>query len=154
MLTEEERQEIEEETRKYRHRRAAGPEALKIVQNHRGWISAESLRDIARFLDVTDDELDSVGTCYNLLFRKPVGRHRILVCDSVSCWILGTVQIQDFLCQRLGIELGQTTADGRFTLLPIACLGVCDKGPALMIDDDLHVNLKPENIDAILARYE
>jgi len=154
MLTEEERREIEAETKKYRQRRATGPEALKIVQRHRGWISSENLRDVARLLDMTDDELDSVGTCYNLIFRKPVGRHCILVCDTVSCWILGGERILDLLGRRLEIDPGQTTADGRFTLLPIACLGACDKGPAMMIDDDLHVNLDPEKIESILAQYE
>jgi NADH-quinone oxidoreductase subunit E len=154
MLTEEERREIEEETRKCRYRQAAGPEALGIVQKHRGWISPESLGDVARFLDMTDDELDSVATCYNLLFQKPAGRHRILVCDSVSCWIMGGEQIRDLLSRRLGIDWGQTTADGRFTLLPTSCLGACDKGPAMMVDDDLHVDLQPEKLDGILAGYE
>lgn len=154
MLTEQERSEIEAEMRKYRLKRAVGPEALKIVQKYRGWISRESLTDVARLLDMTDDELDSVGTCYNLIFRKPVGRHRILVCDSVSCWITGSERILDYLSRRLGIDLGQTTTDGRFTLLPTACLGACDKGPAMMVDDDLHVHLDPESIDQILEKYE
>ncbi len=154
MLTEEERAEIEREMSKYWLKRAVGPEALKIVQKHRGWISRESLTDVARILDMTDDELDSVGTCYNLIFRKPVGRHLILVCDSVSCWIMGGERIQDRLSRRLGIDYGQTTTDGRFTLLPMACLGACDKAPAMMIDDDLHVNVDLEAIDQILEKYE
>jgi len=154
MLTEQERTEIEQEMGKYRFKRAVGPEALKIVQRHRGWISAETLSDVARLLEMTTDELDSVGTCYNLIFRKPVGRHRILVCDSVSCWIVNGQQVQDYLSHRLGVELGQTTTDGRFTLLPTACLGACDKAPAMMIDDDLHVHLTPEKIDRILEEYE
>jgi NADH-quinone oxidoreductase subunit E len=153
MLTEQERNEIEQEMRKYRLKRAVGPEALKIVQKHRGWVSSESLTDVARLLEMTDGELDSVGTCYNLIFRKPVGRHRILVCDSVSCWIVGSERIQDYLSRRLGITFGQTTTDGRFTLLPTACLGVCDQAPAMMVDDDLHVDLDPEKIDRILEKY-
>jgi NADH-quinone oxidoreductase subunit E len=154
MLTEDERAEIEREMSKYWLKRAVGPEALKIVQKHRGWISRESLTDVARILEMTDDELDSVGTCYNLIFRKPVGRHLILVCDSVSCWVMGGERIQDCLSRRLGIDYGQTTTDGRFTLLPMACLGACDKAPAMMIDDDLHVNVDLEAIDHILERYE
>jgi len=154
MLTQQERNEIEEEMRKYRFKQAAGPEALKIVQKHRGWISAESLRDVAHFLGMTDDELDSVGTCYNLIFRKPVGRHCILVCDSVSCWIMGSERIQDYLMRHLAVEFGQTTSDGRFTLLPAACLGVCDRAPAMMVDDELHVNLDPETIELILEKYK
>jgi len=154
MLTEQEKNQIEEEIRKYRLKRAAGPEALKIVQEHRGWVSAESLRDVAHFLDMTDDELDSVGTCYNLIFRKVVGRHRILVCDSVSCWITGSERIRDYLKRHLAVELGQTTTDGRFTLLPSACLGACDRAPAMMVDDELYVNLDTEKINSILEKYE
>ncbi len=154
MLTEQERAEIKEEMRKYRFKRAVGPEALKIVQKHRGWISSETLSDVARLLDISEGELDSVGTCYNLIFRKPVGRHRILICDSVSCWIMGSERMSDYLSRRLGVELGQTTTDGRFTLLPMACLGACDKAPVMMVDDDLHVNLDPDKIDRILEEYE
>jgi NADH-quinone oxidoreductase subunit E len=154
MLTEQERNEIEEELRKYALKRAAAPEALKIVQKHRGWVSAESLRDVAHFLDMTDEELDSVGTCYNLVFRKPVGRHVILVCDSISCWIMGSERIRDYLARHLAVEPGQTTTDGRFTLLPSACLGACDRAPAMMIDDDLYVDLDPEKIDVILKKYD
>ena len=87
MLTDQEKKEIQRELGKYAQKRAAGPEALKIVQRHRGWVSDENLSDVARFLDMTDEELDSVATCYNLIFRRPVGRHVILICDSVTCWI-------------------------------------------------------------------
>ena len=83
-----------------------------------------------------------------------MGRHVIRVCDSVSCWIVGYEQIRDHLRQRLQVEFGQTTADGRFTLLPIVCLGACDRAPAMMIDEDLYGNLTPEAVDAILERYE
>ena len=153
MLTEQERIEIDEETRKYPFKGAVGIEALKIVQKHQGWVSAESLKEVAHYLGMTSDELESVASCYNLILRKPVGRHLILVCDSVSCWVMGSDGIQNCLTRRLGVELGQTTADGRFTLLPSACLGVCDRAPAMMVDDELYVNLDPEKIDIILERY-
>jgi NADH-quinone oxidoreductase subunit E len=83
-----------------------------------------------------------------------VGRHVILICDSVSCWITGYENLLTHLKQRLGVELGQTTADGRFTLLPVVCLGACDLAPVMMIDEDLHGRLTPEKIDAVLAHYE
>jgi len=153
MLTDEERREIDEELRKYDRKSAAAPEALKIVQKYRGWISDESLDDIARHLDMTNDELDSVATCYNLIFRKPVGRHRIFVCDSVSCWLMGYEQVIEHIKRRLGVEFGQTTPDRRFTLLPIACLGACDKAPAMIVDEDLHVELTPTKVDEILDQY-
>jgi len=153
MLTEAEKREIDEELRKYHRKRAAAPEALKIVQKYRGWISNESLDDIARYLDMTDDELDSVATCYSLIFRKPVGRHRIFLCDSVSCWLMGYEQVLERIKRRLGVDFGQTTPDRRFTLLPIACLGACNKAPAMMVNDDLYVELSPANVDEILDRY-
>jgi NADH-quinone oxidoreductase subunit E len=154
MLTDQEKKEIQQELGKYAQKRAAGPEALKIVQRHRGWVSDENLSDVARFLDMTDEELDSVATCYNLIFRRPVGRHVILICDSVTCWIMGYEDLFDRLKQRLGIGLGQTTSDGRFTLLPVACLGACDKAPAMMIDEKLYVDMNISKLDEIIELYE
>ncbi len=154
MLTEEERKEIEVELKKYAQKRAAAVDALKIVQRHRGWISNNSLKDIALFLDMTDDELDSVGSCYNFIFRKPVGRHVILICDSISCHIADYESILEHLENRLGITFGQTTMDDRFTLLPAACLGACDKAPAIMVDDELYGKVAPDKIDGILEKYQ
>jgi NADH-quinone oxidoreductase subunit E len=154
MLTEEEVQEIEAEARLCECKRGASVEALNIVQRHRGWISDESLCDVAGLLEMTPDELDGVATFYSLIFREPLGRHVILICDSVTCWIMGYESLLEQLESRLGIGLGETTADGRFTLLPVACLGACDHAPAMMVDEDLHVDLTVEKIDAILAQYE
>ncbi|HWU39650.1 MAG TPA: NADH-quinone oxidoreductase subunit NuoE [Candidatus Acidoferrum sp.] len=154
MLTEQEQGEIATELRHYPEKRAACIEALKIVQRHRRWVSDESLRDIAAFLEMTPEELDGVATFYNLVFRRPVGRHVILICDSISCWIMGYDRLLSRLEERLKIQPGDTTADGRFTLLPIVCLGTCDHAPALMIDEDLYQDLAPEALDGILERYE
>jgi NADH-quinone oxidoreductase subunit E len=154
MLNEEERSEIEAELGHYPEKRAACIEAMKIVQRHRRWLSDESLHDLAPILAMSVEELDGVASFYNLLYRKPIGRHVILLCDSVSCWIMGMTRLREALRERLGIEPGETTADDRFTLLPIACLGICDHAPALMIDEDTHVDVEPERLDAILARYE
>lgn len=153
MLTEEEKHEIDEEAQQFLSRRAAAPEALKIVQRRTGWISDKLLDEIANYLGMTSAELDSLATFYNLIYRRPVGRHVILICDSVSCYVMGYEPMLAHLNRRLGINLGETTADGRFTLIPIACLGACDHAPAMMIDDDFHGDLTPERIDAILARY-
>ncbi|MFB3830067.1 MAG: NADH-quinone oxidoreductase subunit NuoE [Bryobacteraceae bacterium] len=154
MLTEQERREIEEEVAHYPDKQAVCIDAMKIVQRRRGWISDESLRDIAELLEMSPAQLDGVATFYNLLYRKPVGRHVILLCDSVSCWIMGYEEQRRHLRERLGVEFGQTTPDNRFTLLPIVCLGCCDRAPAMMIDDDLHTGLTPEKIDRILEGYK
>ena len=154
MLTAEEKKEIEAEFPRYERKRAVCVEALKIVQRHRGWISDEALGEVAEFLDMTPAEVDAVGTFYNLILRKPVGKHVILVCDSVSCWIMGYERIRRHLQDRLGIGFGETSSDGVFTLLPVVCLGACDLAPAMMIDDQLYGNLDPEKIDEILSTYQ
>ena len=154
MLAPEERTEIEAEFPHYPNRKAVCIDAMKIVQKHRGWVSDEGLRDIAELLDMSVADLDGVATFYNLLFRKPVGRHVIYLCDSVSCWIMGYDRQREHLIDRLKIQPGQTTPDNRFTLLPIVCLGCCDHAPAMMVDDDLHLDLTPEKIDSILEGYK
>ncbi|MGA8281313.1 MAG: NADH-quinone oxidoreductase subunit NuoE, partial [Desulfobacterales bacterium] len=110
MLTTEEIEEIQAEFQRYEQKRAVCIEALKVVQRRRGWVSDDALRDLARHLEMTADELDAVATFYNFIFRKPVGRHVILVCDSVSCWIMGYDRILARLKERLGIGFGETTA--------------------------------------------
>ena len=154
MLTADERKEIEAAGARYPVRRAAALEALQAIQRGRGWVPDEDLREAAALLGLTVDELDGLASFYSLVFRKPVGRHLILVCDSISCWIVGSERILDRLTRRLGIGLGETDAEGRFTLLPVACLGACDHAPAMLIDGELHGDLTPEGIDSILERYQ
>jgi NADH-quinone oxidoreductase subunit E len=154
MLNKEEIYEINEEIKQFPIRQAACIEALKVIQKHHGWVSDEHVEDLARLLEMSPDEIDNVATFYNLVFRKPVGRHVILICDSVSCYIMGYDRILKHLKDKLGISYGETTGDNRFTLLPIPCLGTCDHAPAFMIDHDLHRDLTTENIDKILSKYE
>lgn len=153
MLTDTERQEIQSHMAEYPYKRAACIEALKIVQRERGWVSDENLKDIAALLEMTPSELDNVATFYNLIYRKPVGKRVILLCDSVSCWLMGYERMREHLNERLGIDFGETTADGEFTLLPMVCLGDCDHAPVMMVGNDLHNNLDPEKIDQVLERY-
>ncbi len=153
MLTPEEQKEIEAEMAHYPIKESVCIDALKIVQKHRGWISDETLQEIAQFLHMSADQLDSVATFYNLIFRQPVGRHVVFYCDSVSCWLLGCNRLRDDLSRRLGVRPGQTTPDGKFTLLPIVCLGACDHAPVMMVDSELHRDVTPQNVGAILEKY-
>lgn len=153
MLTEQEKTEIEATFHEYPRKQHATLSALRVVQNHRGWISDEALADIAELLEISPDALDSVATFYNLIFRRPVGQHIIRVCDSVSCWIMGYEQVRAYLAERLGIDFGGTTPDGRFTMLPIQCLGTCDHAPALMLDEALYRDLTRDKLDQILEQY-
>lgn len=154
MLTPEERQEIQGELPRYPYKQAVCIGAMRIVQRHRGWLSDESIRDIAELLEMPAAELESVATFYNLIYRKPVGRHVILLCNSVSCWIMGYERLREHLSNRLGIQFGETSSDGRFTLLPIVCLGVCDHAPALMVDNELYRDLSLESVDQVLETYQ
>jgi NADH-quinone oxidoreductase subunit E len=154
MLSEKEILEINAELAHCATKASASIEALNIVQRHQGWISDESLKEIARILEMTPDELDAVATFYSFIFRKPVGRHVILVCDSVSCWVMGFNPLLDLLKTNLDIAFGETTRDKRFTLLPISCLGACDRAPAMMVDDDLYGPVTPEMMEEILDKYK
>lgn len=151
-LTAEEKHEIDHEMTLYPDKRAVGLEALKIVQKHQGWVSDESLMGVAEYLGMSAHELDGVATFFNLIFRRPVGRNVILFCDSVSCWIMGCDRIKEHISNRLGIDYGQTTADGEYTLLPVPCLGDCDRAPVMLLDGEQHRNLTAEKIDQLFAQ--
>ncbi|MGM0576879.1 MAG: NADH-quinone oxidoreductase subunit NuoE [Myxococcota bacterium] len=154
MLSEQEIAEIEQEVRILPQRRAGCIEGLKVLQKHRGWVDDDAVADLADLLGMTPDEVDSVATFYNLVFRRPVGRHVILLCDSVSCWIRGYEDVRDALREHLSVDFGQTTGDDRFTLLPMVCLGDCDHAPAMMVDEDLHRHVEPAKVGEILEGYE
>jgi NADH-quinone oxidoreductase subunit E len=151
MLSDSERQEIEQLVRRYPTKQTASIDSLLVVQKHRGWISDEALKDVAIFLEMTPDELDGVATFYTRIFRKPVGTHVISVCDSVSCFIMGGETLMRHLEKRLGIRAGQTTTDGRFTLVPNVCLGHCELAPVMLVGQEVFGNLTEERIDRIVT---
>lgn len=153
MLNDQVKQEINTELSHCATKQSASVDALNIIQRHHGWVSDEHLREAADLLDMTPAELDAVATFYSFVFRRPVGRHVILICDSISCWVMGYNPLLDVLKDRLGIAFGETTSDNRFTLLPISCLGACDRAPAMMVNDDLYGPVTPEIIESILMKY-
>lgn len=147
------RLEIEHCIAHYDDSRAASIDALKIVQRRHGWVPDGAIGVIAQMLDIPGSDLEGVATFYNRIYRMPVGRHVIAVCDSISCFLMGFDQIYGQLQVKLGIQPGQTTADGRFTLLPVCCLGACDRGPVLLVNEDTHVNVSVESLDRLLEQY-
>jgi len=149
VLSQQEIDEIEAEIKHLPDRRSAAIDALKIVQKHRGWVSDESLKATAKLLGMSVEELDGIATFYSLIYRYPVGEKVVMYCDSVSCWIMGCNNVRDQFKEKLQIEPGQTTEDGKYTLLPVTCLGDCDHAPAMMVGDDLHHDLTPESLDKI-----
>ena len=153
-LSPEEIAEIEHEVSLVPRKDGAAVDAMLIVQRHRGWVSDESIRAIAALLEMSAEELDGIATFYNLIFRQPVGEKVILLCDSVSCWLRGCDNVKAAISDKLGVDYGETTADGRFTLLPVPCLGACDRAPVMMVGDDLHTHLDEADLSAVLAGEE
>jgi NADH-quinone oxidoreductase subunit E len=147
LLAEQEIADIENEISHLPNRASAAIDALKIVQSYRGWISDESLNAIAELLDMSAGELDGIATFYNLIYRQPVGEKVILYCDSVSCWLMDGDVVCEKIKQKLGVDYGGTTADNKYTLLPVTCLGDCDHAPAMMVGEELHHDLTTDNIE-------
>ncbi|GAC1628385.1 MAG: NADH-quinone oxidoreductase subunit NuoE [Nevskia sp.] len=153
VMSDEERADIEHALHHYDDNRAASIDALKIVQAKHGWVPDGAIAPIGEILGIPASDVEGVATFYNLIFRRPVGRNMIKICDSISCFLTGYDEVRNAISAKLRINLGQTTPDMRYTLLPICCLGACDKGPVLMINDDTHGNLSPETIPALLEQY-
>jgi NADH-quinone oxidoreductase subunit E len=131
--------------------RAACTDVLRYVQAQRRFITDALLGEIGVMLGMSTAELDEVATFYNLIFRRPVGETVLFLCDSITCWMLGQPELQAHLHRRLGIRPGETTADGRLTLLPIVCLGHCDHAPAMLLGTALHGDLDRDRLDELLC---
>ncbi|RLA48804.1 MAG: NADH-quinone oxidoreductase subunit NuoE [Gammaproteobacteria bacterium] len=153
VLSEAELTAIDREISHVPYRSAAAIDALKIVQSHRGWVSDENLRAIAHHLEMSAAELEGIATFYNLIFRRPVGNKVILLCNSISCWIKGCDNLQKKVSEQLGVDLGQTTPDNRYTLLPVTCLGACDKAPVMMVGDDLHEDVTEQAVQTLFGDH-
>jgi len=152
-LSETERSAIEHELHHYEDPRAASIEALKIVQKERGWVPDGAIYAISELIGIPASDVEGVATFYSQIFRQPVGRHIIRVCNSMVCFIAGHESVVEEIQSSLGIAPGQTTADGRFTLLPVCCLGNCDKAPAVMVDDDTFGDVQPGTVAKMLEGY-
>ncbi|SNT69218.1 MULTISPECIES: NADH-quinone oxidoreductase subunit NuoE [unclassified Psychrobacter] len=153
ILTAQEIEAIHEFMHHYPQARSASLDALKIVQKRNGWVDDAQVNAIANILDIPVTDIDGVATFFNRIYRQPVGRHVILICDSVACFLTGYEALSTELRSQLGIEYGQTTSDGRFTILPICCLGNCDKGPAVLIDEDTYGPVQPDEVAQLLELY-
>jgi NADH-quinone oxidoreductase subunit E len=124
---------------------------LRAIQSHHGWVPDDGVLLTAETLGVLPVEVEEVATFYDKIFRRQVGRRVIHVCDSICCWVTGAEMIAEHLQKSLEIGLGETSADGMFTLLPTCCLGACGDAPAMMIGLTTYGHLTPEKIDRILS---
>jgi NADH-quinone oxidoreductase subunit E len=132
--------------------REAVVDVLKALQTHYGWLTDDAVEEAAALLGLTPLQVDELATFYEMLYRRPVGKRVIHVCDSISCWAMGGETLLAHLARSLDVQPGGTTADGLFTLLPCCCLGNCGEAPTLMVDDTLHGRVTPEKVAGILAR--
>lgn len=144
--------EIDKEISHAPYRSAVAIDALKIVQKYHRWVSDERLQALADYLDMSAAELDGIATFYSLIYRKPVGKQVISLCDSVTCWIKGYNRLQGHISNQLGVGLGGTTDDDQYTFLPAPCLGACDRAPVMMLGEELHDHLTEDKLDQILDR--
>ena len=123
-----------------------------ILQKYYGYLSDDAVRDAAALLGLTALEVEELATFYDFLYREPVGKFVIHVCDGVVCWMYHENSIFDYLCQKLQVCAGGVTADGLFTVLPTACIGFCDRAPAMLINGVSYGPLTPEKVDEIIEQ--
>jgi NADH-quinone oxidoreductase subunit E len=134
------------------HPREMVIDVLRAIQDANGWVPDAGVELAAAILGIPVIQVEEVATFYDKIYRQPVGRRVIHICDSICCWSRGGEALYGYLQRKLGIEPGETTADGCFTLLPTCCLGACGEAPAMMVGLTTYGNLTPERIDAILER--
>ena len=132
--------------------REAAVDVMKDIQRHYGWLTDEGVREAAGILGLSPLQVEELATFYEMIYRRPVGKKVLHVCDSISCWAVGYETLMAHLSKKLGVEPGGTTADGMFTLLPCACLGMCGDGPALMVGETLYGRITLELAEVILEK--
>lgn len=132
------------------HPREKVVDVMYVLQNHFGHLCDEAVEHAARFTGMAEVEVEELATFYDFIYREPVGRFVIHVCDGVVCWMHHEDDIFSYLCKRLQVEPGQITGDGLFTVLPTACLGDCNNAPAMLINGRFYGRLTPDKVDRIL----
>jgi NADH-quinone oxidoreductase subunit E len=136
------------------HPREMVVDVLLALQDHHGFLSDDAVEAAAALLGMSPLEVEELATFYTFIYREPVGEYVIHVCDSVICWMDGYESLKDYLCKKLDVAVGATTADGLFTLLPVCCIGYCDLSPAMLINRKVYGHLTPQKIDEILEKLK
>jgi NADH-quinone oxidoreductase subunit E len=150
MLPDEIKDRLQEQIAAVDHSRELVIDILMAIQEHYGYLNDAAVEEAGALLGLTPLEIDELATFYTFLYREPVGRYVIHVCDSVLCWMAGADNLVAHLCAKLGIQMGETTADGLFTLLPVCCIGYCDRSPAILVNRKVHGPLTIETLDRLI----
>jgi NADH-quinone oxidoreductase E subunit len=153
-LTDQTKKKIEEIASRYASKEAALLPVLHLVQREKGFISQQEEKQVAHLLNIKPIKIKEVVTFYTMFNQKEVGKYHIQVCSNLSCSLLGAEFLIDHLMDKLGIEVGETTSDQKFTLTTVECLGACEQAPCMMVNFDYHGNLDKEKIDNILDNLE
>lgn len=154
MLSPNARKRIESLKSEYETNQSALIPALHVAQADQGWLSEETQGEVATILDVTPQSVREVVTFYTMFHQRPVGRYLLQVCRNLSCCLKGGHRLQKQIEERLGIQEGETTQDGRFTLVSVECLGSCGTAPVLMVNDRYHEDVTPAEIDRLLTELK
>lgn len=152
MLSDEIKKTLMDQIAAVEHPRELAVDVMYAIQDHYGYLTDEAVQETAGLLGMSALEVEQLATFYTFIYREPVGKYVIHVCDSVVCWMDGYDSIQQYLCQKLGIQPGETSPDGLFTLLPVCCIGYCDRSPAMLINRKAYGNLTAEKIDRIIEK--
>ena len=154
MLPDKLKKSLEEKIAHADHPREMVVDVMLALQEHYGFLSDDAVEAVAALLEMSPLEVEELATFYTFIYREPFGKYVIHVCDRVICWMDGFESIQDYLCRKLDIAVGDTSADGLFTLLPVCCIGYCDLSPAMLINRKVYGNLTPQKIDEILEKLK
>ena len=142
--------EIKEILKRYPESDAALLPVLWLSQERWGWLSAGVMRAVGQRLDLSPVFVESVASFYTMYQRRPPGKYLLQVCTTLSCQLCGTSGLVEHLKEKLGIDFGETTPDGRFTLVDVQCLGACGEAPVVQINNDYYTNLTADSLDEIL----
>jgi len=150
-FTAENKRKFDEILTRYPVQRAAMLPALWLAQQQHGWISHEVMEYVGSLLGLSPAKVYETVTFYTMFHLKPIGKHHFQVCRTLPCQLMGAEGITSHLEKKLGVKLGETSGDGRYTLSEVECLGSCGTAPMLQLNDDYHENLTPEKLDALIA---
>ena len=139
---------------RYPSKRSAIIQALYLAQRDNGYLTHEVMREVAHLLEMDPTEVLSIAGFYTLLYDKPVGKYVLHVCNDLPCALRGADAFLDHVCKRLGVQPGETTPDGLFTVEPVMCIGACHRAPVMQVNLEFHENMTPEAVDRLLEQLK
>jgi len=123
---------------------------LREIQNEYGFLSAKSMEEAANMLKISPSSVQNVATFYTMFFTEPAGKHIVWVCRTLSCALRGAEHVEHYMCDKLGIKIGETTPDGKITLMEAECLASCGTAPVILVDNTLEENLTKDRVDQVI----